>query len=108
MWAARHVTHALVHAATAERQRPYAVVGMDGRFLMSPLLLLPRRYVLWCGVGLDSGSALPRHLFMHSSTTTHICRRVFNVIYDLGVPFDRRLPAALQPDRLQEIRTGAQ
>ena len=47
MWAAHNVTHALVHAATAKRQRPYVVVGMDGRFLMTPLLLLPRRYVSW-------------------------------------------------------------
>jgi len=43
MWRPQNVTHALVHAVTAERQRPYAVVGMDGRFLMSPLLMLPRR-----------------------------------------------------------------
>lgn len=49
------------------------------------------------------------HSFINDHThDTHICRRVFNVIYDLGVPFDRRLPAALQPGRLQEIRTGAQ
>jgi hypothetical protein len=43
MWRSQNVTHALVHAVTAERQRPYVVVGMDGRFLMSPLLMLPRR-----------------------------------------------------------------
>jgi hypothetical protein len=43
MWKAENVTHALVHAVTAEKLRPYVVVGIDGRFLMSPLLLLPRR-----------------------------------------------------------------
>lgn len=43
MWRAHNVTRALVHAVTAVRQRPYVVVGMDGRFLMSPMLLLPRR-----------------------------------------------------------------
>jgi hypothetical protein len=43
MWKAENVTHALVHAVTAEKQRPYVIVGMDGRFAMTPALLLPRR-----------------------------------------------------------------
>lgn len=52
MWKSHNVTHALLHAVTAERQRPYVVVGMDGRFMMSPLLLLPRRCVV-CERGTD-------------------------------------------------------
>lgn len=58
MWKAHNVTHALVHAATAERQRPYVVVGMDGRFMMSPLLLLPRRCVGSCGMVCGVGSCV--------------------------------------------------
>lgn len=43
MWKSENVTRALVHAVTAEKQRPYVVVGMDGRFVTTPLLFLPRR-----------------------------------------------------------------
>ncbi len=45
-WKPENVTRALAHAVTAEKQRQYVVVGIDGRFLLSPLLLLSRRYVL--------------------------------------------------------------
>ena len=42
-WRKENITQALAHAVTAEKARPYAVVGIDGRFMMGPLLLLPRR-----------------------------------------------------------------
>lgn len=42
------MTKALVRAVTAEKHRPQHVVGMDGRFFMVPVMMLPRRYVCMC------------------------------------------------------------
>lgn len=42
---AENVTKALVRAVTAEKHRPQYVVGMDGRFFMVPVMMLPRRCV---------------------------------------------------------------
>lgn len=42
---AENVTKALVRAVTAEKHRPQHVVGMDGRFFMVPIMMLPRRCV---------------------------------------------------------------
>ncbi len=48
---AENVTKALVRAVTAEKHRPQHVVGMDGRFFMVPVMMLPRRCVLVRGGG---------------------------------------------------------
>ena len=44
-WAPKEVIKALVRGLTAERHRPQFVIGMDGKFFMVPIMMLPRRLI---------------------------------------------------------------
>ena len=92
------MTKALVRAVTAEKHRPQYVVGLDARFYMVPVMMLPRRWVRRGGHR-DTEAQVGVHQAHAQTPSQHFracAHRLINRMYD-DTTFGRTKPAGAAP-----------